>query len=414
MSRLFLLFLSLCFTLEAKDAKTSVDSKIAKTSSEISSIAKSHEDINRKMDETAKAIMVQEAEIDKQQEFLKKIQEELEQKESIYEENSKELKELKSSQSKLKQDGNKLEEDLVFAIAQSVSLSIILEEEFSASEESLMEYEVLELMLRDAKSKIKGLNENFHTNSKNIEILDQHVSTIEASIKSIDAKRKEVLKAQEANKESLKNLKIAKDSYKKELQEILAKQDLLKNTLAKLNIIKIDEINKAKEQEERAEAFKAEKRKQEVASDANLPKVKTLGSSYQAVKTKEYTGQKTIAPFEPYKITKAYGNYTDPIYGIKVFNESISLKPNEKDTKVKTVFNGKVIYADKTPVLDNIVIVEHDDGLHTIYANLSQIAPDISKGKKIKKGYTIGRVNDELIFEVTQQAYHINPVKLFQ
>lgn len=411
MSRLFLLFLSLYLLLEAK---TSVDSKIAKTSSEMSSIAKSHEDINKKMDETAKAIMVQEQEIEKQQDFLKKIQDELAQKESIYEENSKELKEMKSSQNKLKADGNKLEEDLVFAIAQSVSLSIILEEEFSASAESLMEYEVLELLLRDAKSKIKGLNENFHANSKNIEILDQHVSTLEVSIKVIDTKRKEVLKAQEANKESLKNLKVAKDSYKKELQEILAKQDLLKNTLAQLNIIKVDEINKVKEQEERAEAFKAEQRKKESLSDENLPKVKTVGSSYQAVKTKEYTGEKTIPPFEPYKITKVYGNYTDPIYGIKVFNESVSLKPNEKDTKVKTVFNGKVIYADKTPVLDNIVIVEHDDGLHTIYANLSQIAPDISKGKKVKKGYTIGRVNDELIFEVTQKAYHINPVKLFQ
>ena len=60
------------------------------------------------------------------------------------------------------------------------------------------------------------------------------------------------------------------------------------------------------------------------------------------------------------------------------------------------------------------MIVEHDDGLHTIYADLSQIAPDISKGKKVKKGYTIGRVNDELIFEVTQKSFHINPVKLFQ
>ncbi|MBL6974060.1 MAG: M23 family metallopeptidase, partial [Sulfurimonas sp.] len=84
------------------------------------------------------------------------------------------------------------------------------------------------------------------------------------------------------------------------------------------------------------------------------------------------------------------------------------------NAKVKTVFNGKVIYADKTAVLDNIVIVEHKDGLHTIYANLSQISPNIKKGKKIKKGYSIGRVNEELIFEVTQKSYHINPIRLFK
>lgn len=407
MSRLFVIFFLTCIFLEAK---TSVDSKIEKTSSEIGTYAKTQEAISKKMDDTANAIRMHEKEIATQQEYLKKLKEELLEKENSYEGNKKLIKELKTSQDMLKKDGNELEEELVFTIAQSVSLSIILEEEYSASEESLIEYAVLELMLKNAKERIKELNEKFYKNSKNIDILNSQVGLLEAEISSIDLKRKDIIKTQEENKESLGKLKIARESYKQELQEILNKQDSLKKTLAQLNIIKIDEIKKAQEDAERAEAFDAK----EVVSDNNLPKVKTHGSSYQAVKTKEYTGQKTIAPFEPYKITKNYGTYTDPIYGIKVFNESISLKPNEENAKVKTVFNGKVIYADKTPVLNNIVIVEHDDGLHTIYANLSQIAPDIQKGKKIKKGYTIGRVSDELIFEVTQKSFHINPIRLFQ
>lgn len=393
------------------EAKTSVDSKIAKTSSEISSYAKTHEDINKKMDETAQAILLQEKEIEKQQEYLKKLKEELLDKELSHQQNIGQLKGLKNSQEQLKKNGNKLEEELVFAIAQSVSLSIILEEEYSANEESLIEYEVLEIMLKNAKIKIKELNENFYKNSKNIDILNEQISSLESAITSIDAKRKDLTKTQNENKESLNKLKIAKASYKKELQEVLNKQDMLKKTLAELNIIKIDEMNRAQEVAQRAEAFDAKERP---VADDNLPKVKSHGSSYQAVQTKEYNGEKTIAPIEPYKITKVYGTYTDPIYGIKVFNESISLKASEKNAKVKTVFNGKVIYADKTAVLDNIVIVEHEDGLHTIYANLSQIAPDISKGKKVKKGSTIGRINDELIFEVTQKSFHINPVRLFQ
>lgn len=199
----------------------------------------------------------------------------------------------------------------------------------------------------------------------------------------------------------------SKKSYKEELKSLIKKQDALKETLSKLKIVKLDEIRKAKEDEQRRKAFAAKK-------DEDLPEVKRHGSSYQKVKTKKYTGEKTITPIYPYSITKKYGTYTDPIYGIKIFNESISMVPKEKNTKVRTVFNGKVIYADKTAVLDNIVIVEHKDGLHTIYANLSQISPNITKGKKIKKGYTIGRVNDELIFEVTQKSYHINPVRLFK
>ena len=192
---------------------------------------------------------------------------------------------------------------------------------------------------------------------------------------------------------------------------MLAKQDSLKKTLAKLNLIKIDSIKKAEEEKQRKAAFKAKKI---TLNNDNLPKVKKHGNSYQSVKTKRYRGVKTIAPLDNYTISKKYGTYTDPIYGIKIFNESISLKPKKQNARVKTVFNGKVIYADKTAVLKNIVIIEHNNGLHTIYANLSQISPNIKKGQKIKRGYTIGRISDELIFEVTQKSYHINPIRLFK
>ncbi|WP_297483176.1 M23 family metallopeptidase, partial [Sulfurimonas sp.] len=154
--------------------------------------------------------------------------------------------------------------------------------------------------------------------------------------------------------------------------------------------------------------------KQKIDLNEKLPKVKQHGNSYQSVKTIRYRGPRTIAPLSRYTISKKYGPYTDPIYGIKIFNESVSLRPASLNAKVKNVMNGRVVYADKTAVLDNMVIVEHKNGLHTIYANLSQIAPDIKKGRKIRKGAVIGRVRDELVFEVTQKNYHINPIRLFR
>ncbi|QOY55544.1 peptidoglycan DD-metalloendopeptidase family protein [Candidatus Sulfurimonas marisnigri] len=392
------------------NANSNIDSKIKKTSSKLNTYSKNYKNINQKMAQNAKEILEQKLEISMQEKHLKNLKNELSQKEISYKVNTTELTNLKKSENSLKEDSEKLEQELVFTIAQSVSLSVILEEEYTTSEESLIEFEVLRAMLKNAKMKITELNDKFYINSKNIEDVNAQVSTLEVEIAIIDGKRKEMLNIQEKNKKDLKNLKVAKSSYKKELQKVLKKQDSLKTTLARLNIIKIDEIKKAKQEAERARAFNSNN----IILDKNLPKVKKHGSSYQAIKTKKYRGLKTISPFSPYEITKKYGTYTDPIYGIKVFNESISLKPNKKNTKVKTVFNGKIIYADKTAVLDNIVIVEHKYGLHTIYANLSQISPNIKKGKKIKKGYTIGRVSDELIFEVTQKSFHINPVKLFQ
>ncbi|WP_324172740.1 M23 family metallopeptidase [Sulfurimonas sp.] len=391
-------------------AKTSVDANIKKTSTKLNSFSKNYTTVNRKMAKTATAILRQKREIIKQQRDLNSLKKELKEKEKSYKINKKELKIMKKTQLNLKISQDKLEEELLFTIAQSVSLSVILEEEVSGSEESLIEFEVLKIMLKSSKKKVKLLNRKFYINSKNIDTLNIYASSLEVAIASIDTKRKKILSIQKKNKKALKKLKFAKSSYKKELKKLLNKQDLLKKTLAKLNIIKVDEIKKAKEEEFRKKAFKSKT----ILSNNNLPVVKKHGSSYQKVKTKKYYGRKTIAPFSPYKITKRYGTYIDPIYGIKVFNESISLKPSRKNTKVKTVFNGKIIYADKTSVLNNIVIIEHKNGLHTIYANLSQISPNIKKGKKIKKGYTIGRVSEELIFEVTQKSFHINPIRLFQ
>ncbi len=389
---------------------SSTDKKIKKTSKKLSSYSKNYSRLNKKMSNTAKEILKQKRSLVTQDKLLSKLKKELGMKELSYKENTSQLKLMQKSQKKLQENQSKIEEKLGFVIAKTVSLSIMLNEDFTQNEDSLMEYEVLQVMLEKEKKKASLLSSKFFANAKDIDFLNQHASSLEVAIANIDQKRKKLLKIQKANKKALKKLTKAKASYKKELQTLLKRQNSLKQTLARLNIVKVDEIKRAKEEAAQKKAFKQKK----IKLDDNLPKVKKHGSSYQAVKTKRYRGKKTIAPLDSYTITKKYGTYTDPIYGIKIFNESISMKPRASNAKVKTVFNGKVIYADKTAVLDNIVIVEHSNGLHTIYANLSQISPNIKKGKKIKRGYTIGRVSSELIFEVTQKSYHINPIRLFK
>ena len=398
---LFLVLLSL-------DAKENIDKKINTTSKKIKNFSKTYSSINKKMADNAKAILKQKEEIYKQQKYLKKLKEQLNLKEESYQNNTKALSKLKKEQDLLHKSQTEIEHELVFTIAKSVSLSVIVDESAATDESALIELEVLKAMLQKTKEKAKKLNERFYENSKIMDSKKAQANILENEIAKIDEKQKHLIQAQKLNKKSLIALQRSEKAYKKELKKLLKKQDTLKDTLSKLKIVKLDAIKKAQEDERRRKAFAAKQK------ERDLPKVKKTGSSYQKVKTKKYTGVKTITPIYPYKITKKYGTYTDPIYGIKIFNESISMKPKKKNAKVKTVFNGKVIYADKTAVLNNIVIVEHSNGLHTIYANLSQISPNIKKGKRIKKGYTIGRVNEELIFEVTQKSYHINPIRLFK
>ncbi|HIC12663.1 MAG TPA: peptidase M23 [Sulfurimonas sp.] len=405
MRLVLLLLLSLTLVFGA----STTDKKISKTSSKISKYSKNYSKLNKKMSLTAKAILKEKRSLIKQEKFLKELKKELALKELSYKNNTSQLKLMKKSQKKLQKRQAEIEDKLSFVIAKSVSLMLVLDESSSQSVNSLMESEVLKSMLKKEKTKATVLSNTFIANAKDIDFLNQHASILEVAIANIDSKRKKLIKTKTANKVALKKLTRSKVSYKKELKALLSRQNALKDTLAKLNIVKVDEIKKAKLAKERKAAFD----KQKIVLDKNPVKVKKHGSSYQTVKTKKYRGSKTRAPLDSYTITKKYGTYTDPIYGIKIFNESISLKPNKINAKVKTVFNGKVIYADKTAVLNNIVIVEHKNGLHTIYANLSQISPNIKKGIKIKRGYTIGRVKDELVFEVTQKSYHINPIRLF-
>ena len=404
------IFLTLFLLSSTLFGGISIDKKIHKTSSKLHSYKKNYVNINKKLIQTADAILKQKRMLKQQIKELKKLKADLATKELSYDEDTKQLRLLRKSQIALKNKQDKIEEKLVFFIAKSVSLSVVLEEKYSQNEESLIEVEVLKTMLKSSQDEVKKLNSIFYDNEKKVNLLQSHATTLQSNITQIDKKRKKAIQITRENKRALAKLQKEKASYTRQLKRVIRRQNSLKSTLEKLNIVKQDTIKKGRERKEREAAFA----KQKIDLNEKLPKVKQHGNSYQSVKTIRYRGPRTIAPLSRYTISKKYGPYTDPIYGIKIFNESVSLRPKSPNAKVKNVMNGRVVYADKTAVLDNIVIVEHKNGLHTIYANLSQIAPDIKKGRKIRKGAVIGRVRDELVFEVTQKNYHINPIRLFR
>ncbi len=412
------LFIALLCSLFAN--ASTVDKKIRNTTSAINSTKNEYSSIYSKMEQNAKEILDQTLTIQKQQARLQELEQALGLKATIYKTNINELNGLSRTQVQLKKDQEETEQKLIFNIARMASLTMLIDKQGDANLDSIMSEEIIKVLAKQTKSDIKELNTKFFETSEQMSTLQQRSVQIKGEISSIDQKRKELKVAKEDNEKELAKLKINKQNYKVALEKILQQQDSLKQTLASLNIVKIDEKRRAEERERQKQAMSNPPQTQNTPQDklgkglnTAADKVKKVGSSYQSLETVRYTGEKTIAPLEGYRVTKKYGNYTDPIYNIKIFNESVSLAPNQKGEKVRNVFNGKVIFAKNTPLLDNVVIVEHDNGLHTIYANLSQIAPGIQKGSKIVKGSVIGRVNDELVFEVTQRDSHIDPLELF-
>ncbi len=402
-------------------ATASIDEKIANTSKRLDTFESTYSQVNAEMAKNAREILSQNRAVLRQQQELEKLRSDIEAKKTTYQEQKEELGVLQGSQDDLQSMQNEIEQQLAFAIAKNASLSLLLGDERSRNAESLITEEALKVIARQTKEEIKALESSYSGNHDAIITLQKRIKELRSAIAEMDTKEHELSLAHQANQKELESLNAKTKRYEASLSKLLKEQASLKATLKRLNIVKDEELKAQEAAKKRAEAEalaqrdaeKAQQTRESMMVDSkDLPEVKQVGSSYQNVMTKRYRGAKTIAPLESYSVTKQYGPYTDPIYNIKIFNESVSLKPNEANAKVKNILNGKVVMAQETAMLNNVVIVEHDDGLHTIYAHLDQIAPTIQKGKKIRKGSIIGRVSDELMLEVTQKNYHINPLQL--
>ncbi len=391
---LFLLHTSLFATQD-------VSKQIKKTHKEIQNYDKKHSTLNKKMKEIAKKILASEKKLVQQEKEITELTNALKDSTSNYDANRKELAQLQDKQKLLEGKQGLIEKELIRSIARNISINALNSTDRTLTTKSIMVEEILKVLREETLLRISELDKERSINQKKISSYQQRTKKLKSSINDIDNKKAKLVKINRQNRAEIASMQKDKKRYKRSIETLMAQKRSLSNTLSRLNIIQSNEKTKAES---------AHKRSGKKAT----AKVTKKGASFQKVKSKKYRGKKTFAPLSGYKLTKKFGPYTDPIYKIKIYNESVTLQPTSRNAKVRTVLNGKVILAKKTQLLDNVVIIKHANGLHTIYAHLDQIAPTIRKGKKVKKGATIGRVNHELTFEVTQDSFHINPMTLIR
>jgi murein DD-endopeptidase MepM/ murein hydrolase activator NlpD len=265
---------------------------------------------------------------------------------------------------------------------------------------------------------------------------------IKESIQAIVAKRELYQKKKEQKTKLLQQLAKKEEEYRAQIKRIMQRQNIMRQTLAKLNILRKEEAAEAKRVEAARRAELKRKtaelkrlRKQQQAkikrakaqgrvvpyvaphltfSSTAAGSVRRYGSSYQANNIKAYRGAKTISPIAHARVVKRFGTYVDPIYKIKIFNDNVVLKSSKSGAKVRNVLNGKVVYIGQNSMLGKVVIVEHGNRLHTIYAALNRISPILKNGSRVKKGVIIGRIKRKLIFQATQNSKYINPLRLIR
>lgn len=86
-----------------------------------------------------------------------------------------------------------------------------------------------------------------------------------------------------------------------------------------------------------------------------------------------------------------------------------------KNTPIKSILSGKVIFADWTPNTGNVVIIRHNNGFISVYKHASSVT--VSQGDAIKTGEIIalaGSTGQEstgvhLHFELWKDGYSIDP-----
>ncbi|HET6514467.1 MAG TPA: peptidoglycan DD-metalloendopeptidase family protein [Thermodesulfovibrionales bacterium] len=114
------------------------------------------------------------------------------------------------------------------------------------------------------------------------------------------------------------------------------------------------------------------------------------------------------------KVAIPYGTQKDPRFNTPVFRNGIYIK-TEDDT-IKAVQGGKVVFAEWFKGYGNLLILNHGEGYHTLYANLSEIFFGV--GDIIKQYAVVGRVGESgmlnapsLYFEIRYKGKPLDPVQ---
>ncbi|MGB5505084.1 MAG: peptidoglycan DD-metalloendopeptidase family protein [Sulfurovum sp.] len=451
-------FILICFVVVGLLYGASTTAKIASSKKNLSATGVAKKKASRQLSKIAKDIQSAEKDIVYLDKKMAELEEDQEEREKQYASLQTELSKYEQDLTETSQLLEEKRKAFISLLSEQFSIIFAMEQAHEPTRESILMQEVYVAYKNHNTRMLSSLRFDIGTLKKQKEDKVYLRNKTKNQIVAIVKKRDDY--AQKKSKKEKLRKKLAKDeeNYNKKLAKIVDKQNSLRSTLANLNILQAKEVKKARKRAEaEKEAMRLEKKRQREIREAKAlaqskarkaqealkqakteadrakarlaakaaekekkkvykesEKVRQVNSSYTPSKTYKYRGGKTISPLPGSKLVKKFGTYIDPVYKIKIFNESITLQSPVTNSKVQNILNGKVVFAGKSSMLGKVVVVSHSKKIHTVYAGLSKIAPTIHVGAKIQKGYVVGKVNEKLIFQATKDSKHINPLKLIK
>ncbi|MEA1953033.1 MAG: peptidoglycan DD-metalloendopeptidase family protein [Campylobacterota bacterium] len=454
----FLIFY--CFIIIGLLGAGSTTTKIANSKKNLSSTLSEKKKASRRLDKIAKDIKYTENDITKIEGKIAVLGQDKIESQALFDSLKVELDKSQNNFIKTSNDLIAKRKAFIKILSEQFSIVFAMEQAHAPTKKSIISQEIYKAYKAHNAKELESLKGEINLLNKRKKDQLTLRNKTQSKIAKIAKKRDALTRKKLAQKKLLQKLSVDEEKYNVKLVKIEDKQNSLRSTLATLNILHSKEVEDArkraaarkeamgiaKERKRRMRKAKilAENKSQKaklaiktaktqkakkVATLAALKadeevarlktktheestKVRKVNSSYQKSKVYAYRGSKTISPIKGARLIKKFGTYIDPIYKIKIFNESITLKAPSSGAKVKNVLNGKVVFSGKSSMLGKVVVIAHSGKIHTVYAGLSKIAPNIKIGRKLKKGYVIGKVSNKLMFQATKDSKHINPLKL--
>ena len=115
------------------------------------------------------------------------------------------------------------------------------------------------------------------------------------------------------------------------------------------------------------------------------------------------------------RIAVPYGAQKDQQFETPVFRNGVHIQTSS-NSDARSVYEGRVIFAEWFKGFGQLIIINHGDGYHTLYGNLSEIFSRV--GDIIKENQVIGRVGTSgvlsgpgLYFEVRYKGKPLDPTQ---
>lgn len=140
--------------------------------------------------------------------------------------------------------------------------------------------------------------------------------------------------------------------------------------------------------------------------------IRSLSKQEQAPGSKYFSEKILKLPVDG-MVTSYFGKVKEERYGTETINRGIDIEV-PWGTNVEAVAPGKVVYSDNFLGYGKLILIQHGDGLITLYSHLASVS--VENGTEVEAGDVIGKVGQTgsvkkptLHFEIRKNGMAVNP-----